>query len=123
MISVIIKCTEQIPDLNDIYYYRYSESGDITFFDHITVPKQPVNHIIDSGQRPPIIGDITFLDHITVPKQLVNHIIDSEQWSPITGRENGRTYYQCDICMKKFKFPDFWRKHFQKDSCIRSSII
>ncbi|CAG8856897.1 2437_t:CDS:2, partial [Gigaspora margarita] len=41
--------------------------------------------------------DITF-----VPKQPVNHIIDSEQWPPITGQENGRTYYQCDISVLNF---------------------
>ncbi|CAG8448467.1 8375_t:CDS:2 [Gigaspora rosea] len=84
-----------IYDLTDVYYYRYdSESGDSIFLDHITVPEQPVNHIIDSGERP-----------------------------PITGRENGHTYHQCDRCMKKFKSPDFWRQHFQKDSCIRRATI
>ncbi|KAF0490220.1 hypothetical protein F8M41_021962 [Gigaspora margarita] len=51
-LSNIIK---NINNLTDIYYYRYdSESDD--FLDNNTVPKQPVNHIIDSGQRPPITG-------------------------------------------------------------------
>ncbi|KAF0490221.1 hypothetical protein F8M41_021963 [Gigaspora margarita] len=57
-----------------------------------------------------------FLDNNTFPKQ-------PGQRPPITGRENGRTYHQCDICMQKFKSPDFWRKHFQKDRCIRRAII
>ncbi|KAF0490222.1 hypothetical protein F8M41_021964 [Gigaspora margarita] len=57
------------------------------------------------------------------PEQPVNHIIDFGERPPITGRENGRTYHQCNICMKKFKSPEIWRKHFQKDSCIRRATI
>ncbi|CAG8703609.1 14049_t:CDS:2, partial [Gigaspora rosea] len=83
-----------IHGLTDVYYYRYdSESGDSIFLGHITVHEQPVNHIIVFGER-----------------------------APISGRENGHTFHQCNICMKKSRSPDFWRQHFfKKDGCIKGA--
>ncbi|CAG8784133.1 45576_t:CDS:2, partial [Gigaspora margarita] len=108
-----------IPTVINYYDYREGYNGD-DFSPNLL-------SFAPSGQTTSVIvnycdarlNDITFLDHITVPEQSVNHIIDSGERPPITGRENGHTYHQFDRCMKKFKSPDFWRQHFQKDSCIR----
>ncbi|RIB16979.1 hypothetical protein C2G38_2038129 [Gigaspora rosea] len=97
-----------IHNLTDIYYFRYvSESGDSTFLeqqhaDHITAPEH-VNHIIDSGQQPPIFLEQQHADTIIVPEQPVNHIVDSGEWPLITGIEDGHTYRRCGGCMKKIQ--------------------